>query len=618
MDRRLIEELGESVFAVAVEPITRRRELRSPVLGFDTEYDSKSHELLSFQLSNGEQDAFQACSKLSVDTLAKACRRMVPADATEVVLAAYFSIAELQHLPTIEEGIEFKSFGSSIDVVFYSRRYALTVRTFDLARFFDRKPLSAVAESYGLEKLGGVNRARVSKASLRSRRFVEYAKRDARLCWQIVGKLREGFAPENVDPMYEGSAASTAAAAFRWRLPETLKPPASRVRLMGLLACWGGRAEALERGSFAKLHEYDLTSAYPNAARTLQRFPLKRDWRSVDHWRGFKGAIGGLGRFRFKFPADCEYPCLPVWTKRCQIYPLAGETYCTLDEARTAVDMGARVHVVEAHAFWSGTSLLSDYMAEVISERQGTKDPVRRTALKLLANSLIGKLAQRVVGPDMDDLVTLARRKGFNVDRFARLTREECIALGVRMHVKLGSMFFPEWNSLITGRVRAIMGLAVSECGAVYASTDAVWSRTKKPPAPYLGAQWGHVRSGPGVVARTRLARLGEHVAHHSIWKRTAGEAVLEHVADDSDETVSYTVQRPLKLKESIAKGEHYGRWVEETREASGAWDHKRKRAADGTFGPWDSADEYLAALQADARSRRDAARRGKARRNAG
>jgi len=619
---------------VAVEPIKRERKLRQPILGFDTEYDSKTGALVSFQLSNGKRDTFETARKLTVDRLAKSVRALIPPEATEVVLAAFFSIAELQHLPVVEEAVEIKSFGASLDATFYSRRHSLSMRVFDLARFWSspRKSLAQVAESYGLAKMVGVNRSNVSARSARSRKFQEYAKRDARLCWQIVERLREGFEPENVDPIYEGSPASSAAAAFRHRLSSTLHPPATRVRLMGLLACWGGRAEALERGSFARLHEYDLSSAYPQAAISLGLFPRRGDWKSVDSWRGFEGMVGGLGRFRFRFPADCLYPCLPVWTKRCQIYPLQGETYCTLDEARLARKMGATLYVVEAYAYRTGTPILSDYMRDKVSERASSKDPIRRTALKLLANSLIGKLAQRVVGPDLESLIQLARTKSLDLGSIVRLTREECIALGIPLHVRLGAMFFPEWNSLITGRVRAQLGKAVEETGAIYASTDAVWSRVKKSPSAYLGAVWGYVRSGPAVVARTRLARIGDHVAHHSIWKREAGERVLESVAAGTDESVRYTVRRPLKLKESLSKGSRYGVWIEEEREARGNWDHKRRtpgadsdgecRSRDRRSGtrtvPWDSATDYLAAAQAYAQARRQAARKGSSGRKCG
>lgn len=625
MDPRLIEELGEGAFAVAVEPIKRERKCRLPVIGFDTEYDSETRELLSFQLATEERAAFVACRKLTVDKLAEAVRPFVEPSCGHVMLAAYFSIAELQHLPVIEEAVEVKSFGASVDVVFYSRRWELLIHVFDLARFWQspRKPLAAVAQSYGLKKAGGVNRKAVSVHSLKSETFRAYAIQDARLCFQIARKLREGFEPDGVDPLFEGSAASSAAAAFRMGLESTLHPPAARVRLMGLLCCWGGRAEALERGSFTRLHEYDIVSAYPRAAISLGVMPCKGDWKKVTSWRGFNGAVGGLGRFRFRFPPGAVYPCLPVWTRKCQIYPLQGESYCTLDEARLAVEMGATLHVVEAFGFWSGSSALPDFLSRVVKERAKADDPVRRTALKLLANALIGKLAQRVVEPDMDALLKLARRKELSLGQFVRLTREECKALGIPFIVRLGSLFYPEWNSLITGRVRAILGRAISERQAVYASTDAIWTRQKRAPANRLGASWDLVRSGAAIVARTRLARIGEHVAHHSIWRKDAGEKVLAQVAKGTEREVRYRIQRPLKLKESLAKGEHYGKWIEEERTGAGIWDHKRALGSapgrsDGGSRPWKSATEYLEAATADAKARQALARRSRSRSNSG
>lgn len=612
MDPRLVEELGEGVFAVAIEPIKRLRRMRYPVLGFDTEYDSKTHALVSFQLANDDRRAFVACKRMTVDSLARAVRGFVAPETEAVLLVAFFSIAELQHLPVIEQALEIKSFGSSIDVVFYSRRYGLLLHVFDLSRFWQspRKSLAQVAESYGFAKMR-FDTKRVTRKSANSARFREYAIHDAVLCYDIAAQLRAGFEPDDVDPLFEGSAASTAAAAFRIKLGRTLHPPASRTRLFGLLCCWGGRAEALERGSFKQLFEFDLVSAYPNAAISLGQFPGKGDWRKVKHVRDFRGAVGGLGRVRFRFPGGATYPCLPVWTRKLQIYPLEGESYCTLDEIRLALEMGADVRVVEAYAYWKGCTELPDFMRRIVAERSATKDPVRRTALKLLANSLIGKLAQRVTGPDMNDLVEHARRKSLTLGQFARLTREECIALGIKLHVRLGSLFFPEWNSLITGRTRAILGAAIAERRAAYASTDAIWIRAKQAPTAILGARWDYVRGGRAVIARTRLARLGEHVAHHSIWRKDAGEEVLEHLAEESDEPVSYTVERPLKLRESLNKGERYGKWVKEERTAAGDWDCKRELTPSGSR-PWRSAAAYLEAQADLAQARRAASRRAR------
>lgn len=593
MDQRAIEELGDAAIVARVSPRKRPRVESAPVLGLDTEYDSRTHQLISIQLSNGRESSFTPLVSLSVDRLAYEARRMIGADPPAVILVSFFSIAELQHLPVLEEAVELLPFGVSLDVVFESSRHALRLRIFDLARFFPGASLATAAKSYGLRKLEA-DREKVTRRSARSARFRRYAMHDAWLCYELARLIREGFAPDGVDPLSEGSPAAAAAAAFRANLGRALKVPSPRVRRMGMGACWGGRAEALERGRFKHLWEHDIVSAYPSAAIALRAFPERQHWRSLCRWSDARGALGGLGRFRFTFPSETLYPMLPVWTRRLHIYPLCGETFCTLAEIEIARSMGARVSIIEAFYYKRGNLTLNDYLEKVVAERSASKDPVRRSALKMLANALIGKLAQRVVGAEPNALLELARRKGVDLPKVARMTREECLALGIPLRIKLGSVFIPEWNALITGSVRAALGQAISSREAVYASTDCIWTRSDRPPESTPGSRWDTVRHGPAIVARTRLARMGDHVAHHSIWSREAGERILDDM--DGGEPLAYTIERPIKFTESLTKGIKYGTWIEEERHGRADWDGKRRLASDGTSVPWESAAAYLSA----------------------
>lgn len=272
------------------------------------------------------------------------------------------------------------------------------------------------------------------------------------------------------------------------------------------------------------------------------------------------------------------------------MYPLSGETFCTLDEARLAVKLGAKVELVEGYGYRSGSTVLAEYMTEILGEREKATG-ARKVALKLLANSLIGKLAQRVVGIDVEALRKLALESGIPISKLARLTIEEAKAFGVDADPRIGSIFYPEWQGLITGRVRAQISEAAALTGALYVATDAVWV-----PKPWRGVpdDFTLKREGPGVVARTRLGAIWTpgafHVVHHGIWRRDVAEKLL---GGSLDAEQSYTVERPAKLKQSLRKGNDYGKWQEYERVASAHWDGKRILNADGTSSPWPDVDSF-------------------------
>lgn len=548
--------------------------------------------------------------KMTVDKLAEVARKL-GVKAKAVYLVSFFSIAEMQFLPVIEESYDWRIYGAgSLDATFYSDKWSLEIRCFDLARFFDRSSLAKVAESFGLKKKEW-SRQSVTKADLKKPAFREYALHDARLCYEILGGLRREM--RGADPLLYKTAPGCAAAVFRSQyLSEEIKPPEPRYRLTAMLGCWGGRSEAFARGSFRHLWEYDLNSAYPNAAIQLGAFPVASSWRTIRTQKALCNAqvIGGFGRFRFRFPTSELYPCLPVLTKGVLLYPLIGETFCTFAEARLALELGATLSIVEAYGYSKGNSDLPRYMEAILGERAKAAG-ARKVALKLLANSLIGKLAQRVTGIDVDKLRRLALECEVPLGELASLTIAEAAALGIQTDPRVGSVFYPEWNGLITGHVRAQISQAARLYSAVYCATDAIW--TEKRVVRGLPAQFTLKRDGPGVVARTRLGYIrdereagGIHIAHHGIWSTEAARRLLE---GDLSDTFKYTGARPNKLKESLREGKKYGKWEEYQREASAGWDHKRRLHPDGSTSPWGSVGDFEAAKNDAQRARRNSKR---------
>lgn len=601
MLEKIVAELGKVAFARMITPLHRVPLFQGEIVGFDTEYDSKTARFLSYQLGyNGH--GVMVTGSISVDSLAGSCLDLIGFHPGEIMLISYWSLAELQFLPVRTESFNWKEFGlGSFDCSFHSKRHNLTLHIFDLARFFDRQSLANVAKTFGLRKLD-YERHKISRRDLQRADFKEYAINDAIITEQICRSLRNEYLGRGVDILDTRTPANTAATVFRLeQVREPFRNDNSPARLAGMRSAWGGRAEALERGYFSSLHEYDLASAYPNAALAIKRFPLGPDWRELSTLARSDNKHG-FAKIRFRFDPSERYPCLLVAGKYAQIYPIEGETWATLPEITLARAIGCRCVLIEGWTYNSGTLALRDFLQGVVEARK-TAEGAKRVALKLLANSLIGKLAQRTHTVDIDKMAKTAKEIGCSIEELFSLSWDEQAALGIEPRISVGALFMPEWNALITGYVRAQISEMVAATEAVYVATDAVWTRTKLHSVP---PGYTHTRSGPGVVARTRLGMILDdkaypHIAHHSIWSRDIAKRLLRNI----DKPLRYVTKRPIKVREALREGLKIGKWVTEWRNADARWDNKRILEADGSTRPWKSVTEYEAAITAALKAQR-------------
>ena len=587
MQDRQIRQIGEKAFLAMIRHLKTSHHSSATLLGFDTEYVSKTGSYLSTQLATAGAARIwdiDRHGRITVDRLARWIRELEP-DATEVVLVSYFSLAELQFLPVKSESFGWREYGNSFDCSFFSNRYKMSIRVFDLARFFDRRGLASVAEAFGMKKLEW-DTTRVRKSDLRSPKFREYAINDAILVYDIMSALREEFMGRGVDILCADTPARASSEVFRQEyVQEDLGNEHSRSRYAGMRAAWGGRAEAFHRGEFPTLYEYDLPSAYPTAAVQIGRFPTTRDWREIRSARGMSSFAGGFLHCNFAFPASELYPCIPTIMGGLMLYPLQGSEWITTYEVQFALECGAKIEILEGWGFRTGTTCLAEYMADIMRQRKKATGP-RSVALKLLANSLIGKLAQRIYKVSADAIWKHHEETGESIESLMSLSMEDLQALGLPATISVGPCFMPEWNALITGYTRARLSRYVRAVGAVYCATDSVWTTRKH--KPMYGAKLK--RSGAGAVYRSRLGYIGEHYVHHAIHSAKAARRILT----DPEGDMSYMIRRPLKLRESLARAEPVGTWVEESRVASLDWDGKRHLCEDGTTRPLRTAEEAI------------------------
>lgn len=589
MQREIIEKLGRKAIVAGIDPLKRERLSEAPVVGFDTEYNSKTRKLICYQLA-GERGAGVYLGKLTPEILATKCREVAGPSAT-YWLVTFWSYAELQFLPVVSKSFGWNLYGAgSFDCAFSVS--GVELRIFDLARFFERQSLARVAESFGLKKLD-YDVSQVTRAALRDPRFLEYARNDAVITREIIEKLRAEFLPLGADPLESKTAAGTSAAVFRGRyVHKKLRCTIPKARLAGLYSCWGGRAEVFRRGRFPRVIEYDLESAYPRAAVTIGRFPTGGDLFEADLKTLEK--LPGFARVIFRHPPDTAYPALPVIEGGSQLYPLEGTSWASSYEIRRALELGASVEVLEGWAYRGGSTALADFMLWALETRKGAQG-AKSTAYKLMANSLIGKLAQRRAGVDIEKLRQFCEDEAVSIYDAIRLNGEELKTLGLAREAKVGTCFMPEWNSLITGYTRARLNeILYLADPPVYCATDSVWSlRPIVKPPPDLGLK----REGRGIVVRTRLGGIfapgaRPHLAHHSIHTRAAGERLLRGLG--KIDRIRYRSRRAIKLRESLRRRLRLGTFLSELREGSTAWDGKRRLESSGATVAWRSVSDYL------------------------
>lgn len=605
MDIQKILKVKEHAYCQKITP-PRLKSFKGAIVGFDSEYDSKTKKLICFQLY-GEKDsvlvATKGGSKLMPEMLFNEAAALIPEPVDEIMLVCYFSAAEIQFMPVKELGSDIREYARGFMDCTFNLPGGKTLYIFDLCRWFDGRSLKDAAASFGMKKLE-FDRAHISRKSLEHPKFFDYAMNDAKLAYDITLTLREKFQSTcGVDIITAKTPAQAAALTFRnLYVKKNLFCDNNRVRFIAMLGTWGGRAEVFERGRIpGVIKEYDLKSAYPSAAISFGEMPMQKSWREVTTVNQAAKMKGGFARIHFSFPANVQFPCLPVFVKSALLYPLKGETVCTFDEILYAVELGAKIHIVEGYGFNTGTTILRDFLQWTLNERSKAEGAAK-TMFKLLGNSIIGKFAQRISKVPLNEYMRLADEHDLLLDDLFTLTKDELFALGAKEHTSVGGIFYPEWNGLITGRTRAELALMLNTSEPVYCHTDSVWGR-KEPQARRL--KFELKMKGKCTIIRTRFAvlkgRQENHMAQHSVWSREAAEKLLARF-NGKEIKLLYGKERPLRFREAVERKKPVGTWLKEKREADTRWDFKRMLLPGGKTRPWADVEEYWKAAFPNAR----------------
>lgn len=676
--------LGDAAYAQSIKPLKRPKNLsKVAILGFDTEYDSQTQELISVQLAfpygptlfkPTERVTWEDLWTWATGLLRQGNVKTGPTHLSTVILVTHFSIAEMQHLDWWADLAYIREHSTTYewtypgtvrtvyrcpacwrnkvevdetarvaicyhcdyadDVTrFLYKRPQQTMRVVDLQTWFPGQSLAQVAETFGERKLDW-ERDQVTKADLNKPGFREYAVHDAVLTARIYTRLRDAFKREwGVDIAETRTPASTSGAIFRQHyVTEEINNPNHRARKLAMLANWGGNNQAFRRGSGEGLYfEYDAKSMYPSATMALGRLPRARDIVYLSQEEVFDPrVIGGWCHVTFEFPETEEYPCLPVYDGNALLYPLSGETYCTIEEVRFARELGAKLTIHEAYGYATGTPALAAYLSEMFQKRkeaQSKGDTVRSTMFKLMMNSIIGKLCQKVVKWDVNDLKAMEKFFAIPVRDLLRMDEgtfqeharefEEITGKPCRQRVNVGSLWMPEWNTLILGYARATLARAFHHTRAILGTTDSLitdrdlgetfelngilferrtWARNLSVVRTRLYSMWGGYcldckiavdelcKCGKEEGDHYCCPQCGKEAGHpktafHGIHNYDAAVDILRNQFPKGADEADYTVPvRFVKLREALRTGQNIGATRHNIpRTVSLGWDNKRE-----------------------------------------
>lgn len=233
----------------------------------------------------------------------------------------------------------------------------------------------------------------------------------------------------------------------------------------------GGRAECYVHGYLkGKFKLYDVSSLYPSCAM-LQPLPNRdTQWVEITRENFTDKSLEGFVLVEFEFPEGTRYPCLPVHgALRDMLYfPLEGISYCTISEIREAQRLGCKIKQIYGFGFKPSESeinhVLASFMRDMLKLKvESQKGSVAYENYKLIMNALIGKLAQRNPEDNMDYAQELFTQHGVPMEKAKRGRKVE----------RAGSLWAPEWASLILGRARALMSQFINK-GALMTVTDSV------------------------------------------------------------------------------------------------------------------------------------------------
>lgn len=388
---------------------------------------------------------------------------------------------------------------------------------------------------------------RTPKTKKELTQFVEYGERDA-VIQLLLTKMIYSLCKEGDVKMCLTPAQLSGRVFQKHYLKDRIFLP--NWRLLDLIArtYHGAQFTAFGRGFFKDVYYYDINSLYPYATINVPLNFSNTPLEPIDLEKIQNGYVGFLG-CKFEFDDGEEYPCLPQYRELNgawkMVFPLRGISYTTTEELLLALKKGCTIHGLKGYGWYPEAGdidhPLGKYMNDIYAKKKllddlkeermlTRKEGNTRNYYKFLLNSLIGKFCQR-------NKIWLE-----NVE-------------------VAGSLFKPDYASLILSKSRSIINQLIAKHGAIYSDTDCLMTKHSLPTGTKMGElknELGGNHKGDLLSIRSKLyfvTREGGILksAKHG-FRQPSKEVFKELLKKRSATSVRYSTTRFIRLKESYRR----------------------------------------------------------------
>ena len=270
-------------------------------------------------------------------------------------------------------------------------------------------------------------------------------------------------------------------------------------------------------------------------------------------------------------------------------FPLSGTTHCTISELRMAIKLGLSDYkILSGYGFYpikrERQHPLASFMNDMLERKQQSeKGSLEYTMYKMQMNSLVGKLVQRDKNNETLRMLhegTISKDVYGKVDNFRKS--------------KVGSLWYPEWASLILGKARALMSEFISK-GTYFVSSDSVLLPKdidiNCDSLDELRSVGSNLRKefdvDHGVIIRARLYALNplnknpgqRHLARHAVScePEEFRKIITEGYETRNIPDMSFTSKRTVKFEKSLLEEKELNSIDTKESSIDIKWDGKRK-----------------------------------------
>lgn len=365
---------------------------------------------------------------------------------------------------------------------------------FDIKSFFQGLSLASAAKKYlpksrklKIPKRWYTEMDRCLEDGRRAR-VLAYAAQDVNVLAELYKVLEDSFKACGIEnpPLY--SPGAVAMEVFGRDLDR--QGIGDRRNKFFMSAYYGGRIEIGELGRVrGPLNYYDLKSAYPAVIAELPDLATALYRSGTAGWDYRPDVKAGAYRVRVQVPESWQFGPFAVRTKTNIIFPVGNfETWVMRDGLELCREFKIPFEVLEFGEFFGGVpgAPFREKILELFALR---KDPQKSLAVKLILNSLYGKMAERdnynkALPPHLADLF----RRFFNANRL------------------YGKYTNFAYAGIITERTRLKLWRAAHELGAVLLATDGIITRGKMKTGGGLG-EWDN----KGIVTEAVILGCGRY-----------------------------------------------------------------------------------------------------------